>query len=306
MKARANNVERKKTRYLLVAFIAMAVGLSITSCDEAEISGAPQDITVAAGWQKPQKLPSPVNSSAWEDGPSISPDGNTLYFTRGKDRDVKTYYSVKKGGKWREPKEIPINIKSFPTGAPHTQDGKTLYFSSVRPGGQGQGDIYVATKSGGKWKFKEQLSPPVNTKEMESEPFISADQKTLYFAATRKGGVGKTDIWMSRKTSDGWGKPVNLGAPVNTRKDETQPFVTADGQKLYFTAVNRDGIPGPAVFSSDRIGGKWQKPKVVVSGFVGEPTLTADQKYLYFVHLELKGGKLVDANIMYTQRQKQK
>ena len=282
------------------------------------------DIEVhSAQWGPPQKLPSPVNSEEWEDGPSISPDGETIYFTRGRDRNVNVYYAEKKDGIWQEPKIIDINIENFPTGAPHTQDNKILYFSSVRPGVIGLGDIYVCEKENKKWINVKNIGEPVNTIAMESEPFITANNKYLYFASNREG-QGSSDIWMSRKTRNGWRKPTNLGEPVNSKHEESQPFVTADGNELYFMAVNRNGVAGPAIFrsvkkkqkylaffrffrffrffKSIKKNQKWEEPEVVISGFVGEPTLTSDKMYLYFVHLIMKDGTLQDAEIMYVKR----
>jgi Tol biopolymer transport system component len=195
-------------------------------------------------------------------------------------------------------------MESFPTGAPHTQDGKILYLASIRPGGRGLADIYVSAPESGGWKNLTNLGPRINTPAMESEPYISPDHKELYFASTREGGKGKVDIWMAAKAHDDWGDPVNLGGPVNTEYEETQPFVTPDGKNLYFTAVNRQGVPGPAIFRSTKVGDRWGAVRLVVSGFVGEPTLTSDQKTLYFVHLLQKNGQLVDAEIMLTRRKR--
>ncbi|MCD6288400.1 MAG: PD40 domain-containing protein, partial [Candidatus Hydrogenedentes bacterium] len=225
------------------------------------------------------------------------------YFSRGRDLHVDVYYSKKQGDGWTEPVAATgINVKDFPTGAAHSQDDKTMYFSSIRPGVLGGSDIFVCEKKNGKWVNPKNLGAPVNTAAMESEPFISRDGKTLYFASSRKGGKGKADIYVSRKNGDTWTQPVNIGSPVNSSEDDTQPFVTEDGQELYFQAMNRKGVPGPAIFRSIRQGDAWGEPELVVSGFVGEPTLTSDKKYLYFVHIILKGGKLTDAEIMYTRK----
>nr|MBC8412512.1 PD40 domain-containing protein [bacterium] len=162
--------------------------------------------------------------------------------------------------------------------------------------------IFVTQKSGGKWKDIKNLGKIVNTKDNDGEPFISADGNILIFASTRPGGQGSTDIWMTSRTESGWNKPWNVGTPINSKHEESQPFLTQDGNEVFFMAVNRDNVPGPAVFRSLKGKESWGKPEVIVSGMVGEPTLTADKQYLYFVHLIMKGGKLVDAEIMFTRR----
>jgi Tol biopolymer transport system component len=286
----------------LFSFLLVVIATFYIFCAILPMNIPADEIKVSNEWGPPERLPYPVNSPEWEDGPSISPDGKTLYFARGRDLDVKTYLSEKIAGGWSQPIPLDINLESFPTGAPHTQDGKILYFASVRPGVVGSGDIFVSRKVNGKWKEVMNLGKSINTKDMESEPFISLNNRELYFASTRKGGKGDADIWMAQKTKNRWNKPINLGSPVNSEFEETQPFVTQDGKELYFVAVNRKGIPGPAIFKSVKQGEKWGEVQVVISGFVGEPTLTADQKTLFFVHLIRKSGKLIDGEIMFTRR----
>jgi Tol biopolymer transport system component len=299
--SKVQNQKRLKS-ICLFSFLLVAIATFYIFCAILPMNISADDINISNEWDPPERVPNPVNSPEWEDGPSISPDGNTLYFARGRDLDVKTYVSEKIAGGWSQPIPLDINLESFPTGAPHTQDGKILYFASVRPGVVGSGDIFVSRKVNGKWKEVMNLGKPINTKDMESEPFISLDSRELYFASTRKGGKGNTDIWMAEKAKKEWSEPVNLGSPVNSELEETQPFVTQDGKELYFVAVNRKGIPGPAIFKSVKQGEKWGEVQVVISGFVGEPTLTADQKTLFFVHLIRKSGKLIDGEIMFTRR----
>jgi len=289
------------TKYCLPVLLIVVVSCP-SSCASQQTVSTIAEITMSDDWDPPQGVPLPLEAAAWPDGPKISPDGNVLYFSLGRDRNVATYFSTRTADGWSVPTPLPINLQSFPTGAPHTQDGKTLYFSSIRPGGLGEADIYVCENSNGQWTNPVNLGPPVNTKYMESEPFISADGNTLYFASTRPGGKGGVDIWMSERTAGKWSEPRNLGEPVNTKQDETQPFVTADGAELYFMAMNRNNIPGPAIFRSLRQGQKWGEPTVVASGFVGQPSLTADKEYLYFVHINHKGAELVSAEIVVARK----
>ena len=124
----------------------------------------------------------------------------------------------------------------------------------------------------------------------------------MYFAAKRDNGLGGADIWFSKKLNGQWQDPVNIGSPVNTKLDETQPFITDDGQELYFTATNRNWVGWPAIFKSNKVDDSWSKPELVVSGFVGEPTLTADKNKLYFVHIFRKWSKLLDADIYMAEK----
>lgn len=306
MKNDLMNRGRSKMKYF-IAFFCLGIAFLLSQCNKPigiDTSPSGDEIRVSDEWTRPEQLPPPVSSSAWEDAPRISPDGQVLYFTRGKDRDVEGYVSRKTKDGWSQPNPLDFNLKSFPTGASHSQDDEIIYFASVRPGGYGSGDIYVSKKVNGRWTKGDNLGSPPNTKYMESEPFIASDHMTLYFASNRPGGRGKADIYMTQKKRAGWSEPVNLGSPVNSEFDDSQPFLTQDGKELYFMAVNRKGIPGPAIFRTVRIGEKWGEPEVVITGFVGEPSLTADKQILYFVHIIRKGGKLADAKIMFTHRRR--
>lgn len=108
----------------------------------------------------------------------------------------------------------------------------------------------------------------------------------MVFASKRAGGLGGFDLWISTKTNNSWSEPTNLGAPVNTAGDENRPYLSPDGQTLWFDSMSsRKGLPGPAIFRSFRQpDGTWNEPEEMISQFAGEPSLSADGRTLYFVH----------------------
>jgi Tol biopolymer transport system component len=104
---------------------------------------------------------------------------------------------------------------------------------------------------------------------------------------------------------DEWGEPVNLGPPVNTAGNEDRPFVSANGQELWFDGSSRQGYPGPAVFRSLRQSdGSWGQAEEIVSQFAAEPTLSPDGHTLYFVHhyFDADLGQMIEADIYVTRR----
>ena len=113
------------------------------------------------------------------------------------------------------------------------------------------------------------------------EPFFTADGKRLYFASNRPlEGVGDPkdyDIWYVDKTPTGWGLPVNIGAPVNTDKDEFYPTLTKDGT-LYLTASYDSTLGGEDLFFSRLIDGKYSQPQNL-----GANVNTAEGEYNAFV-----------------------
>ncbi len=132
---------------------------------------------------------------------------------------------------------IPINelntpyIEFSPTLSP---DGKTLVFSSDRPGGLGDQDLWMSKLTNGHW------SKPVdmvvlNSMYHDQQPCFSHDGRAILFSSDRDGGAGAGDIYISVMTPSGaWSKPINLGAPINTADSEKMPSLSMDNTELYF------------------------------------------------------------------------
>ena len=79
------------------------------------------------------------------------------------------------------------------------------------------------------------------------QPAISPDGRRLYFVSDMPGGSGGTDIWYSENLGNQWGKPQNLGAPVNTPGDEMHPFMWQDSL-LYFASTGHPGLGALDIF----------------------------------------------------------
>ena len=275
-------------------------------------------VVVAPEFTRPVVLPAPINTDKWEDSPRISPDGSRLYFCRTskislfrlflpilQDFDL---YEAWRGDEGYEVRRMGCSIPDEFSldGAGYSRDGKTLYFNAVRKDTVGGTDIYVSTLKDGVWTRGTNIGPPINTKAHEAEPHISTDGKTMYFASTRKDGYGKADIWFSRLGEDGnWTEPVNVGPPINTEREEHQAFLTPDQSTMYYTSgKSMRGHDGPAIFRSHRKpDGTWEKPTEVISNFCGEPSLTDDGQYLYFLHVTFKlPPSRMESDIMFVRR----
>ncbi|HAP01074.1 MAG TPA: hypothetical protein DCQ93_04025, partial [Bacteroidetes bacterium] len=109
--------------------------------------------------------------------------------------------------------------------------------------------------------------------------------KTLYFASTRDGGFGGSDIWMTQKDSSGhWTNPVNVGKPINTYFDEQTPFIHPDGQTLYFSSYGHPGMGSADIFLSRKdANGKWSEPQNL-----GYPINTKDAEGSFYVSTDGK------------------
>ncbi len=200
--------------------------------------------------------PTPANAlnTNFHDGPAtISADGNTMFFSRdgraegsvAKDRDanarigkVGIYRAQKKDGKWTNITPVSFNNTKYNVGNPSlSKDGKTLYFASDMPGGMGGTDIWKVTiNNNGRYGKPENLGSSVNTSGRESFPFIAEDG-TLYFASNGRQGFGGLDIFM---LEEGANQAVNLGAPINSAKDDFA-FTFNQDIGVGFVSSNRAG-----------------------------------------------------------------
>ena len=201
-------------------------------------------------------MPSPpFNLMKNEGSPSITLDNKYMVLTRCEDvkrSDGQNYYNCDlffteyKDGQWTPIKNMGKAINrddTWESQACISADGKTLFFVSDRSGGCGEDynyDIYYSTRdANGNWKKAENLGCVVNSARNEKTPFIHPDGKTLYFSSDGYTGIGGYDIYVSRLSDKGtWSKPVNLGYPINSERDDVGLFVNTLGDKAYF-ATNR-------------------------------------------------------------------
>ena len=209
-------------------------------------------------WQNARHMGVPINSYYNEGAPTLAADGQTLIFTAcevfgeyGAGRKGKgscdLFYTYKVGQNWKTPVNMggPINSGHWETQPSFSADGSTLYFvRGIKDGNNriNTGDIYVSKLTDqGYWDTPKKLGPNINTPGDEASVQIHPDGRTLYFSSDGHIGMGGLDIYVSRMGPDGeWGKPVNLGYPINTHGEENSLLVSADGQIAYF-ASDRDG-----------------------------------------------------------------
>jgi len=132
------------------------------------------------------------------------------------------------------------------------RDGRRLFFTACqRPDVMGTCDIWEAMTDGRHITQAEPINGFANSEAWESQASISCDGNDLYFASSRPGGLGGTDIWVSHKDEQGrWGEAKNLGPQVNSTGDEEAPFITNDGKVLYFSSTGHLGLGEQDIFVS--------------------------------------------------------
>lgn len=181
----------------------------------------------------------------------VSPDGNKLFFQSDRPlqgsepKDWDLWVSEKATDGWGEPRNLgaPVNTAGVETYPVVVGDG-TLYFSSDREGGEGQGDVYRSRFVDGGYLEPENLGPPINTPEFDSNAYVATDESYLILSSsTLPGHLGSGDLYLSRRLANGWSEPEHLPL-VNTSAREFAPSVSPDGKTLYFTRDQRDPEAG--------------------------------------------------------------
>lgn len=220
----------------------------------------------------PLRLDTTVNSADDEYINSLSTDGTRIMFTRktplNADRSdflEQLLVSFRNDTSWQKAFGIDEWLNNFANvgAATFSPDGQYLFFTACQaPGNYGSCDLYMTRKLGDSYAVPVNLGPLVNTIEWESQPCLSSDGRSLYFASKRYGGKGGSDIWVSEKQEDGsWSRPMNLGGLINTRGDEMAPIIHQDGKTLYFSSRGHTGMGGYDLFMSKKDpSGYWTAP----------------------------------------------
>lgn len=220
----------------------------------------------------PVNLGSGINTNADEYINALSADGSGLFFTRRTKNTTNPEKQFNEDFYFSDfvaDSAGHANILNYPPGKENdagalciSPDGRLIFFTACfRSDSYGGCDSYYSEKLGNVWSNVKNVGPVVNSKSWDSQPSISSDGRTLYFASKRVGGLGSSDIWKSERKPDGeWGKPVNLGAPVNTSGAEMAPFIHYDNSTLYFSSNGHPGMGGADLFRSVYEYGAWSRP----------------------------------------------
>jgi outer membrane protein OmpA-like peptidoglycan-associated protein/tetratricopeptide (TPR) repeat protein len=111
--------------------------------------------------------------------------------------------------------------------------------------------MYIAENIGAEGMPEKVVAFAYNNDEYSTgHPAISEDGKTLYFISDVAGGIGGTDLYMSKLVDNQWQKPINMGKPYNTEGNEMFPFI-AKGNVLYFASNGHGGLGGLDMFKTD-------------------------------------------------------
>jgi WD40 repeat protein len=276
-------------------------------------------------WSAPVNLGAPINTPATEQKGTLSKDGLTLYF--GSDRpggfgslDVYVSHRATLESPWEDPVNLgpAINSSGFDNAPSLSNDEHLLFFSSNRPGGLGQFDIYVSRRKNPNidfgdlgWQPAVNVGPGVNSPDVDiapmylqsaeegpanlyfgrglqssglsdiyvapvsrtgeslgpavlvaelsvpgfndAAPTVRRDGREIFFWSTRPGSSG-SDLWTSTRQSvhEPWSTPVRLEEPLNSAFNEVTPSLSFDGLTLLFTSTRPGGHGGADIWMVTR------------------------------------------------------
>jgi Tol biopolymer transport system component len=258
---------------------------------------------------EPTNLGPTVNSSSYDEAPSISSDGLTLYFGSWRsgghgNNDLWVTRRLTINDPWETPENLGSAVNtSVRDGGPRiSADGLSLYFNSNRPGGYEPspwGDIWVTQRAttSDPWGTPVNLGPIINSPSHAFAASISYDGLSLFFGSNRAGGSGNEDIWVTTRSTitDPWEEPINLGTTVNSSAHDADPSISSDGLALFFSdyamALYRPGGYGNAdlwITTRPSVSDSWGKPvnlgmAINTSYHDFAPSISADGSTIFFM-----------------------
>lgn len=206
---------------------------------------------------------SPLNEST----AVVTTDGNTMYFTRNnyidntrkydsnKNTNLKIYRAENVNGKWTNISELPFNMDSYNTAHPTlSQDGSTMYFSSDRPGGFGESDLWqVAIHPSGAYGGPVNMGSAINTEARETFPFVTENNE-LYFSSDGRIGLGGLDVYATKLDQHNTpGEIHNVGAPINSNADDFAYYIDTHSKLGFFSSNREGGLGNDDIYSFTEI-----------------------------------------------------
>lgn len=200
---------------------------------------------IDGNWTVPQPVQmfSDQDSESVAIDPSITQDGNTMYFLgispedRSNNAKPDIYRSQKIGGKWQiaSKVEYPISTEEYAESYPVVVTDGSLYFTSDRPDSFGKRDIYRAQYLGdGEFDIPVNIGSEVNSEKGERSTYVSPDESFLITANTYTDEKG---FAVSFKKNNKWQTPIyfDLGEPVVKDWIYFCPYMSPDGKYFFFS-----------------------------------------------------------------------
>lgn len=255
-------------RLKYIPLLVLAISLICLGCKEVD-ANQETTLNLAETKNRPTLFGDGIISTGlYQRDFAVSPDGNQLMYTLGdyKQHRRSLVQLDKVDGVWSDPELVSFSgtyqdIEPF-----YADQGNTLFFASNRPINKDSTrkdyNIWYSTKTDGQWVQPKALNTTINTEEDEFYPSVS-NNGNLYFTATKAEGIGKEDIFMSKKVNGVYQKATVLDSTINTKHYEFNAYVTPEENLLIFSSYGRaDGFGGGDLYYSVKDkSGRWSPSK---------------------------------------------
>jgi len=212
----------------------------------------------------PVKLSDKVNSSAEEIMPIVSPDGNTLYFSRvlyeentgGRFAGSDIWVSHRINGEWfHASNSLPWNNKDNNAIIGISEHQKIVHLLT---GYNQKRGIAFSKHLNGHWTEPEIIPIKGLSKRGFTGFYMNTTYDILLLSMEGNDSYGEEDLFVSLREEDEWSFPVNLGPTINTGGFEISPFLSKDGKTLFFASNGHDGYGDADIYVSTRQYNSWQ------------------------------------------------
>ena len=259
-----------------------------------------------SAWSTPVNLGLLINSPFSDQGPAISKDGLSLYFTSDRPGGLGGPFDmyVSQRASVDDPWGVPLNLgpvvnTTFDEGNPAlSRDGHLLFFQSKRPGGIGGIDLWVTrrdnTHDDFDWQTPVNLGANVNSAADDNGPsYFENDEDglpQLFFGSGRSGGLGAADLYVSEQMADGSFGPATRVTELSSTANENRPSINKNGLEIIFQS-NRPGSLSTALdlWVATRVStlDSWSTPvslgtTINTTSIDNNANLSSDGKTLFF------------------------
>ena len=320
--------------YLCFQYSSAQPGIDTTINDTARLIQQKENVITAATVIKIENMGGLVNTPLNELRPTISADGNLLFFIRENHPRNTNYNTVRNSqdiwftmrdttGTWSKAVHLgyPLNTALYNSVFWISPDNNRILIRGAFINGDyaGNGVSMCWLQEDGYWSKPEALMIKnywKYDKGVRSGASMAHDGKTLLLYMTPEKGNFLNDIFVSLLQPDGtWSEPKSLGKKINLEKyDEMTPYLAADGETLYFSSDRPGGLGDNDIWMTKRLDKTWQKWSEPVN--LGSPintpewdaffTLDAGGEYAYLTNSEAGFGEsdIVKVKLLEKERPK--